>query len=84
MKPSIILFTTLLSCLLLLPGMRSIAQVVQPDTAAVDTTGGFRNATFGIRKYAVLQNIRVWDPAVWKSVSVNRHHINRATWFLLK
>ena len=39
MKPSIILFTTLLSCLLLLPGIRSMAQVVQPDTAAVDTTG---------------------------------------------
>ena len=43
---------------------------------------GFRNATFGIRKYAVLQNIRVWDPAVWKSVSANKHQITRSTWFL--
>lgn len=41
MKPSKSLLTALLFCQLLLPGMRSIAQVVQPDTAAVDTTGGF-------------------------------------------
>ncbi len=40
MKLFKILLKSLLSCLLLLPGIRSMAQVVQPDTAAVDTTGG--------------------------------------------
>ncbi len=33
------------------------------------------------KRHAVLQNIRVWDPAVWKSVSANKHQITRSTWF---
>ncbi len=42
MKPFKILLKSLLFCLLLLPDMPSMAQVVQPDTVAVDTTGGVR------------------------------------------
>ncbi|MBP3726404.1 MAG: hypothetical protein J6I60_04230 [Bacteroidaceae bacterium] len=75
MKPSIILFTTLLSCLLLLPGVRSIAQVVQPDTAAVDTTGAGAGllSAYGMQMNGgqLLNRIHSITPKFWKIYGIN-------------